>query len=125
MKRVLFFALCIIICLSLFGCESDSYRAFMSVESGTKESWSQKHDFLEGTKGHVLNLGKEPQEMIIEVVTEEGSVDIIAKDQSGEIITEIKDAETGSYSFSADGKVKFRIYCHEHRGSVSVRKANS
>ena len=106
-------------------CGCDSYRAFMSIESGTKTSWSQKHDFLEGTKSHVLNLGKEEQNMVIEVVTEEGSVDIIAKDQNGEIITEIKNAETGTYNFSAKGKVKFRIYCSEHRGSVSVYEADS
>ena len=61
----------------------------------------------------------------IEVVTEEGSVDIIAKDQNGKIITEIENAETGTYNFSAKGKVKFRIYCEEHRGSVSVYKADS
>ena len=63
--------------------------------------------------------------MIIEVVTEEGSVDIVAKDKNGEIITEITDAETGSYTFSAEGKVRFRIYCSEHKGSVSVHKADS
>ena len=94
MKKILIIALCVIMCLPLFGCEADSYKAFLSIESGTKESWSQKHDFLEGTKGHTLNLGKEPQEMVIEVVTEEGSVDIVAKDKNGEIITEIIDAET-------------------------------
>ena len=125
MKKILIIALCVIMCLSLFGCEADSYKAFLSIESGTKESWSQKHDFLEGTKGHTLNLGKEPQEMVIEVVTEEGSIDIVAKDKNGEIITEITDAETGSYTFSAEGKVKFRIYCSEHKGSISVHKADS
>ncbi|MBQ6877907.1 MAG: hypothetical protein IJO22_05850 [Oscillospiraceae bacterium] len=125
MRKIIIFALCIMFCFGFAGCESDSYKAFMSIESGTKTSWSQKHDFLEGTKGHVLNLGKEKQEMVIEVVTEEGSVDIIAKDQNGEIITEIENAETGTYNFSAEGKVKFRIYCEEHKGSVSVRKADS
>lgn len=125
MRKILIFALCLIICLSLFGCEADSYKALLSIESGTRTSWSQKHDFLDGTKVHVLNLGKEEQKMVIEVVTEEGSVDIIAKDQNGEIFVEIENAETGTYNFSAKGKVKFRIYCSEHRGSVSVYKADS
>lgn len=125
MKNLIIFAVSVIMCFVFSGCESDSYRAFMSIESGTRTSWSQKHDFLDGTKGHVFNLGKEEQKMVIEVVTEEGSVDIIAKDQNGEIITEIEDAETGTYNFSAKGKVKFRIYCEEHRGSVLVYKADS
>ena len=125
MKKLIIFAVSVIVCLVFSGCGPDSYKAFMSIESGTRTSWSQKHDFLDGTKGHVLNLGKEVQEMVIEVVTEEGSVDIIAKDQNGEIITEIENAETGTYNFSAKGKVKFRIYCEEHRGSVAVYEADS
>ena len=125
MRKILVFMLCIMLCVCFSGCEPDSYKAFMSIESGTRTSWSQKHDFLDGTKGHVLNLGKEEKEMVIEVITEEGSVDIIAKDQNGEIITEIENAETGTYNFSAKGKVKFRIYCEEHRGSVSVSEADS
>ena len=125
MRKIIIFMLCIMLCAGFSGCETDSYKAFMSIESGTRTSWSQKHDFLDGTKGHVLNLGKEEQEMVIEVVTEKGSVDITAKDQNGEIITEIENAETGTYNFSANGKVKFRIYCEEHRGSVSVYEADS
>ena len=125
MKKLIIFAVSVIMCLVFSGCEPDSYKAFMSIESGTRTSWSQKHDFFDGTKGHVLNLGKEEQNMVIEVVTEEGSVDIIVKDQNGEIFAEIENAETGTYNFSAKGKVKFRIYCSEHRGSVSVYKADS
>ena len=125
MKKLIIFAVSVIMCFVFSGCEPDSYKAFMSIESGTRTSWSQKHDFLDGTKGHVINLGKEEQKMVIEVVTEEGSVDIIAKDQNGEIFAEIENAETGTYNFSANGKVKFRIYCSEHRGSVSVYEADS
>lgn len=124
MRKIIIFMLCIMLCAGFSGCETDSYKAFMSIESGTRTSWSQKHDFLDGTKGHVLNLGKEEQEMVIEVVTEKGSVDITAKDQNGEIITEIENAETGTYNFSANGKVKFRIYCSEHKGSISVYEAD-
>lgn len=125
MKKIIVFVLCAVLCFGFSGCEADSYKAFMSIESGTGTSWSQKHDFLEGTKGHVLNLGKEEQKMIIEVVTEAGSIDIIAKDKNGEEITKIDDAETGKYTFYAKEKVKFRIYCNEHRGSVAVYKADS
>ena len=125
MKKIISFVLCAMLCFGFSGCEADSYKALMSIESGSGTSWSQKHDFLEGTKGHILKLGKEEQKMIIEVVTEEGSVDIIAKDQNGEIFAEIENAETGTYNFSANGKVKFRIYCEEHRGSVAVYEADS
>lgn len=125
MKKILVFVLCIVMCLPFFGCEADSYKAFMSIESGTKTSWNQKHDYLEGTKSHFFNLGKEPQEMIIEVVTEEGEIDIKIADASGNEILSIENAVTGNYSFSAEGRIKISIYCKEHRGSVLVQKVNS
>ena len=52
MKKILIFALCLIMCLPFFGCEADSYKAFLSIESGTKESWSQKHDLKEQKVTH-------------------------------------------------------------------------
>ena len=123
MLKKIIAALCILLMFS--GCEADSYKAFLSIESGTKTSWNQKHDYLEGTKSHVLYLGKEPKEMEIDVVTEEGKIDIKFTDIKGNEILFLENAETGKYEFSAEGKVKIRIYCREHQGSISVYKKDS
>ena len=108
--------------LLLCGC--DSYRAFMSIESGTLKSWSQRHDLLDGKKSHILFL-KADSKMEIDVETEDGKIDITVKSLSGEEIIEIENAETGSFEFEAEGFVKITVNADEHRGSVSVKQKES
>lgn len=123
-KRVLKI-ICVLTCVLLLLCGCESYRAFMSIESGTAESWSQRHDFLDGRKSHVLRLGAAQRNMILEVVTEEGEIDITVKDSFGDEIFEADNAKTGTYSFSASGRVKITIEAENHRGSVAVKRTDS
>ncbi len=122
MRRLLSVVLCVLLLFS--GCAADSYSALGSVETGTGTSWKQKHYLLNGTKHHHLNLGADEQNMEIEVVTEEGEIDITIN-RSGENILFIDDAKTGIYGFCTDGKVSVTIEAKNHRGSVAVRKAES
>ncbi|MBR3953390.1 MAG: hypothetical protein IKJ82_07300 [Oscillospiraceae bacterium] len=125
MKNAVLKIICVLVCVLFLFCGCDSYRAFMSIESGSAKSWSQKHDMLDGRKSHVLRLGANEMDMIIDVVTEAGEVDISVKDSMGNEIFEADNAETGTYSFSASGKVKITIEAEEHRGSILVKKADS
>ncbi len=125
MKKSVFINLLILVSIIFLLCGCDSYRAFMSIESGTAKSWSQSHDYLDGRKSHILRLGTESQNMVIEVVTEKGSVDITAVDSFGETIIFLDDAETGTYEFEASGKVKITVEASGHKGSVSVKNADS
>ena len=113
MKNIIIKISCALICLLLF-CGCDSYRAFMSIESGTAKNWEQRHDLLDGRKSHILHLGAKSLDMIVEIVTEKGEIDVTAKDSMGNIIFEAENAETGIYSFSASGKVKMTIEADEH-----------
>lgn len=123
MKKSVLKILSVLMALLLL-CGCDSYRAFMSIESGTLKSWSQRHDFLDGKKSHILFL-KAGSKMEIEVETEEGEIDITVKTLSGEEIIEIENAETGSFEFEAEGFVKITVNADEHRGSVSVKQKES
>ncbi|MBQ7874758.1 MAG: hypothetical protein IJ306_06320 [Oscillospiraceae bacterium] len=113
----------LLICVMVLFCGCDSYRAFMSIENSTAKSWRQSHDYLDGRKSHTLRLGTKAQDMVIEVVTEKGEIDIIVTDSFGNTVFEIDDAETGKYAFTARGKIKIRVEADEHSGSFSVEKA--
>lgn len=123
MKKSVLKILSVLMALLLL-CGCDSYRAFMSIESGTLKSWSQSHDLLDGRKSHILFL-KAGSKMEIDVETEEGEMDITVKTLSGEEIIEIENAETGSFEFEAEGFVKITVNADEHRGSVSVKQKES
>lgn len=125
MKKSVLKIICIFICVLILLCSCGSYRAFMSIESGDFGRWSQKYDYLDGTKSHILNLGKEERNMEIDVVTESGEIDIIISRIGKEKVLEIEDAETGKYYFSSEGWVIVKIDADEHRGSISVKKADS
>lgn len=125
MKKIIVILLVSLVFLSFSGCEADSYSQLLSVENGTKTSWSQSHYLLDGTKSHVMSLGDKQQDMEIEVVTENGKIDIRITDEAEEEILLIENAETGTYDFSAEGKVIIRIFCDGHRGKIIVDKEES
>ena len=117
----------VLACVMIFfsGCGFNSGIALLRIESSTKTSWEQSHDFLTGTEKRTLSLGKEPKEMIIGVVTEEGKIDITVTGRSGEEIIVLEEAKTGNYEFTAKGKVKITVKAEEHRGSFKIKEANS
>ena len=80
---------------------------------------------LDGKQVRTFSLGNEPQEMEVTVVTEKGEIDITVLDSNGEEIFEIDDAKTGTYEFSAEGKIKITVKAKDHHGSFEIKKANS
>ena len=123
MLKIFVMLICIIMLFS--GCGFNSGIALMKIESSTKTSWNQSHDFLSGTEKHNLYLGKEPQEMIIEVITEAGEIDITITDKNGEEIIFLDNAKTGIYEFIAEGKIKITINAKDHHGSFEFKEADS
>jgi hypothetical protein len=59
------------------------------------------------------------------IVTEEGEIDITVTDKNGEEIIFLDDAETGTYEFTAEGKIKITIKAKDHHGSFEIKKADS
>ena len=126
MKKMLrIFAVLLCVTMLFSACGFNSGIALMRIESSTKTSWTQSHDFLTGTEKRSLFLESEPQEMEIEVLTEEGEIDITVTGKNGEEIFVLEDAKTGTYEFTAEGKIRITVKAVGHRGSFKINKANS
>lgn len=123
MKKIIVLLVCFTILFS--GCGFNSGIALLKIESSTKTSWKQSHEYLKGTEKRTLSLGGEPQEMIIEVVTEKGEIDITVTGKNGEEIIVLDNAETGTYGFTAGGRINIKVDAEEHKGSFEIKKADS
>ena len=127
MKNKILKILAAFICILMIfcGCSYNSGIAIGKVESSTRTKIMQSHLLLNGTEVRTLSTGKEPQEMEAIIVTKEGEIDITITDKNGEEIFALEDAETGTYEFTAEGKIKITIKAKDHHGSFEFKKANS
>ena len=127
MKNKLLKIFMVIVCyLMLFsGCGFNSGTALMKVENSTKTSWKQSHMFFDGKEIRSFFLKDEPQKMEVTVVTEKGEIDITVFDSNGEEVFEIDDAKTGTYEFTASGKIKIKVEADSHKGNFEIKKADS
>lgn len=127
MKNKMFKILAVFVCIMILfcGCNYNSGLAIGKVESSTGTRIKQSHLLLNGTEVRTLSVGKEPKEMEAVIVTEDGEIDIIITDKSGREIIFLDNAETGTYEFTAEGKVKITIKAKDHHGSFEIKKADS
>ena len=115
----------VLIMIIFCGCSYNSGIAIGKVESSTRTRIKQSHLLLNGTEVRTLSVGKEPKEMEAVIVAEDGEIDIIITDKSGNEIIFLDNAETGTYEFTAEGKVKITIKANDHHGSIEIKKADS
>ena len=115
----------VLIMIIFCGCSYNSGIAIGKVESSTRTRIKQSHLLLNGTEVRTLSVGKDPKEMEAVIVTEEGEIVIIITDKSGNEIIFLDNAETGTYEFTAEGKVKITIKANDHHGSFEIKKADS
>ena len=127
MKNNLLKAFTVLACfIMLFsGCGFNSGTALMKVENSTKTSWKQSHMLFDGKEIRTFYLEDESRKMEITVVTEKGEIDITVLDSNGEEIFEIDDAKTGTYEFTASGKIKIKVEADSHKGNFEIKKADS
>ena len=127
MKKALLKVFVVLSCfIMLFsGCGFNSGTALMKVENSTKTSWKQSHMLFDGTEIRSFSLGDEQQKMEVTVVTEKGEIDITVFDSNREKIFEIDDAKTGTYEFTASGKIKIKVEADSHKGNFEIKKADS
>ena len=127
MKNKILKILAVLVCIAMLfcGCSHNSGIAIGKVESSTRTRIMQSHLLLNGTEVRTLSTGKEPQEMEAIIVTEEGEIDITVTDRNGEEIIFLDNAETGTYEFTAEGKIKITIKAKDHHGSFEIKRADS
>ena len=124
-KMLKIFAVLVCIAMLFCGCSHNSGIAIGKVESSTRARIKQSHLLLNGTEVRTLSVGNEEQKMEAIIVTEEGEIDITVTDKNGEEIIFLDDAETGTYEFTAEGKIKITIKAKDHHGSFEIKKADS
>ena len=119
--------LAVFVCIMMFfcGCNYNSGLAIGKVESSTGTKIKQSHLLLNGTEVRTLSAGKEEQKMEAIIVTEEGEIDITITDKNGEEIIFLDNAETGTYEFTASGKIKIKVEADSHKGNFEIKKADS
>ena len=123
MLKILAALVCILVLFC--GCNYNSGLAIGKVESSTGTRIKQSHLLLNGTEVRTISVGNEEQKMEAIIVTEEGEIDITITDKNGEEILVLEDAETGTYEFTAEGKIKITVKAKDHHGSFEIKKANS
>lgn len=121
--KILSVLMCFVILFS--GCSFNSGVAIGKVESSTRTRIMQSHLLLNGKEVRTLSVGKDLQNMELIIVTEEGEIDISITDKGGEEIIFLDNAETGTYKFAAEGKIKIMIEAIDHHGSFEIKKADS
>ena len=124
-KMLKIFALLICIIMLFCGCHYNSGIAIGKVESSTRTRIKQSHLLLNGTEVRTFFAGNKPQDIEAIIVTEEGEIDITITDKNGEEIIFLDNAETGTYEFTAEGKIKVTIKAEDHHGSFEIKKADS
>ena len=124
-KILKIFAVLVCIAMLFCGCSHNSGIAIGKVESSTGTRIKQSHLLLNGTEVRTLSAGKEEQKMEAIIVTEEGEIDITITDKNGEEIIFLDNAETGTYEFTAEGKIKVTIKAKDHHGSFEIKRADS
>ena len=125
-RKLLKISATLVLIMILFcGCSYNSGIAIGKVESSTRTRIKQSHLLLNGTEVRTLSVGKDQKEMEALIVTEEGEIDIIITDKSGNEIIFLDNAETGTYEFTAEGKIKVTIKAKDHHGSFEIKRADS
>ncbi len=121
--KILAVVFCLVMVLS--SCGFNSGIAIGKVESSTRTKIKQSHLLLSGTEVRTLSVGEEQQKMEAIIVTEEGEIDITITGSNGEEIAFWDNAETGTYEFNAEGKIKITVKAEAHHGSFEIKKADS
>ena len=125
-SKLLKISVTLVLIMILFcGCNYNSGVALGKVESSTGTRIKQSHLLLNGTEVRTISVGNEEQKMEAIIVTEEGEIEITITDKSGEEIIFLDNAETGTYEFTAEGKIKVTIKAKDHHGSFEIKRADS
>ncbi|MFZ7131827.1 MAG: hypothetical protein ACOWWR_05665 [Eubacteriales bacterium] len=120
MKRIVIFI--IIACVILLSsCTTGSYTTFKSVESNKSDLFSMKYEKFNGYKSRAVSF-KEDTEIIVDIVSSSGELDITIKNEDDHIFYEGHDVPTSEFTVAVDGEGKYTITVegHDHKGSFKI-----
>lgn len=91
-----------------------------SIEKSTRTSWSCSYRFCDGYMQRVLWLPEKAENINVMVETEEGTIDVIIEDASGNVIFEKENVGSESFEIEVSRQYKVRLEMEEHKGSFVI-----
>jgi hypothetical protein len=119
-------AVVILVCLAMWGFLGSagtitSGTKMMYVASAGRDYWSASYQYFNGYAQRNLWVSEGEDGFELVVTSEEGSMDIEIKDESGAVIFAQENIQTGTYEVKATGKVVVRIDFEKHKGGFDIR----
>ena len=116
----------ILVCLAMWGFLGSagtitSGTKLMYVTSAGRSYWSASYQYFNGYAQRNLWISEGDDGFELVVTSEEGSMDIEIKDESGAVIFSQENIQTGTYEVKATGKVVVRIDFEKHKGGFDIR----
>lgn len=124
MKKIILMCLIVLLAIGFTGCTYGSTFTIGSFENNTLTSMSMKYNKFSGNKNKSITVKDgETCEVYVDIKTEEGKIDLLIKDESGNLAYEGHDIQTSNFTVNLkeSGKYKIRIEAKKHKGSYSVK----
>lgn len=110
-------AICVILLMTVGMGNFRSYTGVGYASNGSGRAWSARYYRLTGTEIHTLRPKQEAY--LVTVVTEEGSLAMEIRDETGTVFSE-SEIQTGTYPVRLEGKTRVTVTAEGHKGSFSV-----
>ena len=123
MKRKLFIIINLLFILCFTGCTYGSEFTVGSVESNTLTSMSMEYLKFSGNKNTKIKLEEaETCEIYVNIVSEDGKLDLFITDENGEHSYEGHNIPTSEFTvtLSKAGQYKIRVEAKDHKGSYKI-----
>lgn len=109
--------------LLLIGCTTGSYTTSWSTEINTFSGISMNYKDFNGYKQTWITVKEdEPRNVKVDVVTEEGKLNLSITDRDGKSFYQGNDIPTSSFTVGLDkkGEYKIKVSAEKHKGSYKI-----
>ncbi len=123
MKKFLLINLIILLVFSFSGCTYGSEFTIGSFENNSLTSMSMKYMKFSGNKNKNITVKDgETCEIYVDILTEDGKIDLLIKNENGNLEYEGHDIPTSNFTVTLKeaGKYKIRVEAKNHKGSYSI-----
>ena len=124
MKKILLISLVLLLAISFTGCTYGSKFTIGSLENNTLSSMSMKYMKFTGNKIKDIKVDEgEVCEVYVDIKTDDGKIDLLIKDESGNIAFEGHDIPTSDFTvyLKEAGKYKIKVEAKNHKGSYLIK----
>lgn len=93
----------------------------MYVTSAGRDYWSASYQYFDGFAQRNLWVPENADGFELVITSEEGSISVQITDESGAVIFEKENMQSGTYEVKATGKISVRMELEKHKGGFDIR----